>query len=129
MRKITPAQYPLVFLLDVTADDFGTNVAVDVPPGFIVTNVTVVTRTAFNGTTPTIAVKDNKDTPTTLVAATAVTAAGSASAAAAAIGTDYPSGGTISVTLANGGGTTNAGEADVIVQGIVRSRQNERYGA
>lgn len=125
--KVTNAQYPLVFNTELDGTDANNEVVIDVPPGFILTGAAVAIRTAFNGTTPTYSVVDNKSTPTTIIASTSATAIAATSAAGGALYTEYPSGGKIRILLIGAG--TSTGRGDVIVQGIVRGRQNERVGA
>jgi hypothetical protein len=125
--KVTNAQYPLVFNVEITAADVGQEVVIDVQPGFILTGGAFVTRQGFNGTTPTASVVDNKSSPTTIVASGSIAAPAVASVAAGALYAEYPSGGKLRI-LAIGTGVTS-GRADFVVQGIVRGRQNERIGA
>lgn len=125
--KVTNAQYPLVFNVELTAADVGNEVVIDVQPGFILTGAALVTREGFDGTTPTASVVDNKESPTTIIASGSIAAGATATAEAAALYSEYPSGGKLRI-LAIGAGVTE-GRADFIVQGIVRGRQNERIGA
>lgn len=127
-KKITNAQYTLVFNTMVTPEDAGDELVIDVPPNFILTGAVLAVRGAFNGTTPTASMVDNKETPTEFLdevdlasAATTVVSTG--------VYAEYPSGGKISLTIAHGATAPTEGRADLIVQGIVRGRQNERIGA
>ena len=126
--KVQNVQYPMVFNVQLTIADLGDEVVIDVPPGFILTGLANVIRTVFNGTTPTFSVVDNKASPTTLIASAAATALGITSAIPATLFSEYPNGGKIRILYVSAGGTPTTGLADVIVQGIVRGRQNERVG-
>lgn len=127
-KKITNAQYTLVFNTMVTPADAGDELVVDVPPNFILTGAVLAVRDPFNGTTPTASMVDNKETPTEYMDEVSL---GTAATTVASTGlyTEYPSGGKISFTIAHGATAPTAGRADIIVQGIVRGRQNERIGA
>lgn len=124
--KVTNVQYPMVWNVEIGPEDVGNEVVIDVQPGFILTGLANVIRTAFNGTTPTFSIVDNKASPTTLVASAAATAPGVTNAIGSTLYAEYPSGGKLRILYL---GDSTAGRADVIVQGIVRGRQNERVGA
>lgn len=128
MSKITAAQYPLSFIVPVAASDIGASLDIDVPPGFILTKASLAKRVVFDGTTPAISIVDNKASPTTILASTVLTSTGNAEATTA-LYTEYPSGGTVSVKPVAGAADVTVGSADVLIQGIVRNRQQERFGA
>lgn len=127
--KVTNAQYPLVFNVEVDPDDVGNELVIDVPPGFILTGLANVIRTVFNGTTPTYSIVDNKSSPTTYIASATSGTAGITNAIAATLYSEFPNGGKLRILYVVASGTTTTGRADVIVQGIVRGRQNERFGS
>lgn len=127
-KKITNAQYTLVFNTMVTPDDVGDELVIDVPPNFILTGAALSVRTEFNGTTPTATMVDNKDTPTEFIDGVSLATAAD-TVVSTGLYSEYPSGGKISFTIAHGATAPTAGRADLIVQGIVRGRQNERIGA
>lgn len=126
--KLTGVQYSMVFHATLTASDVGDTYEIDLPPGFILAEAVLAKRTAFNGTTPAVSIVDNKTSPTTIIAsndlASLVTPA--VEAALPVKYTNYPNGGKLIIAVTGSGST--AGEADVIVKGIVKGRQNERYG-
>lgn len=125
--KVTNAQYPLIFNVELGPDDIGNEVVVDVQPGFILLRAVVAVRTAFNGTTPTISVVDNKDTPTEIIDDATSLATVAATAATVLYG-EYPSGGKLRILPVVASGSVTAGLADVLIEGIVKGRQNERIG-
>lgn len=127
--KITNVQYPMVWNVEVNPDDVGNELVIDVPPGFVLTGLVNVIREVFNGTTPTYSVVDNKASPTTYIASATSGTAGTTNAIAATLYSEFPSGGKLRILYVVASGTTTTGRADVIVQGIVRGRQNERVGA
>lgn len=126
--KITNAQYPLNFDVQIDPEDIGNELVIDVQPGFVLLNVALAKRVAFDGTTPSITIVDNKTAPTTLLAANDLSSLVTPNAEAA-IGvkyTEYPSGGKIRILPT--GTTVTAGRADVIISGYVRGKQHERFG-
>ena len=127
--KVTNVQYPMVWNVEINPDDVGNEVVIDVPPGFVLTSMANVIRTVFNGTTPTYSIVDNKSSPTTYIASATSGTAGITSPIAATLYSEFPSGGKIRILYVIASGTTTTGRADVLVQGIVRGRQNERVGA
>lgn len=127
--KVKNVQYPMVWNVELGPEDVGDEIVIDVPPGFILTGGAVAVRTNFNGTTPTISVVDNKETPTEVLGTTALTTAAAAGLAfSAGLFGEYPSGGKIRILPVVASGTPTAGRADVLVQGIVKGRQNELVG-
>lgn len=127
-KKITNAQYTLVFNTEVTAEDAGDELVIDVPPNFILTGAALAVRVPFNGTTPTASMVDNKDTPTEYLDGVALGTVGT-SVVSTGLYSDYPGGGKLSLLVEYGATRPTTGRADLIVQGIIRGRQNERIGA
>lgn len=127
--KVKNVQYPMVWNVEIGPEDVGNEVVIDVPPGFVLTGLANVIRTVFNGTTPTYSIVDNKAAPTTLIASATSGTAGITNAVATTLYSEYPNGGKIRILYVVASGTTTAGRADVVVQGIVRGRQNENVGA
>lgn len=117
-------QYPLVAQADLSIANIGTGneVTFDLPPGAMVINVYGDTITAFNGTTNTLTVKDDT---TTFISAQDVTSTGRETTAVPA--KLYPSGGTITVSMAQTG-TATAGRAIVTVVYTVLGRAHEVQG-
>lgn len=129
IRKLTAVQYPMSFVHEITFEDVGDELVIDLPSHFIYTGLgTVNVITAFNGTTPTISVVDNAGTPNTYLASTALTAGVKAMDAAEA-NNYYPSGARISILPVVASGTPTAGRAIVTFTGVVLGRQNERVGS
>lgn len=126
--KVTNLQFPMVFNVEVGPEDVGHELVLDVPPGFILTGLANIIRTAFNGTTPTFSIVDNKTAPTTYIASATSGTAGITNAIATTLYAEFPNGGKLRILYAMASGPATAGRADVIVQGIVRGRQNERVG-
>lgn len=126
-RKVTSLQWQMAFTATVTFSDVGNDVVLDLPPGFILLDALLVVTTAFNGTTPTAALKDNKGTPNEVIAAGALTA-GVKDIADGMKGLVYPAGGKLTLNPRIAGGTATAGSAELVVTGIVPGRQNERFG-
>lgn len=127
--KISTVQYPMVFTATVGAEAGAADgeYVIDVPAGFVLTGGATRVQTAFDGTTPTVSVVDNMDTPNTLIAAAALTAADAvASLAAGVLYTHYPAGGKLTIDIA---GAPTVGELIVLIQGVVMGRQHERVGA
>ncbi len=126
-KKITSAQYSLAFTSTITFDDVGDDVVVDVPPGFVLLDALLVVDVAFNGTTPTAGLTDNKTSPNAIIANGALTV-GAKTIANGMKGQFYPSGGKLTLNPRIAGGTATAGSARLIVEGVVMDRQNERFG-
>lgn len=102
--KVIDRQHPFVGLtplLGIANIGAGNGVEFKVRPGTLVKNVFVQTITAFDGTTNTATVSDGT---TTFVAAADIKTVGSETAAVAA--KYYPTGGTITVELAQTGAAT-----------------------
>lgn len=127
--KVTNVQYPMVWNVEVNPDDVGNELVIDVQPGFVLTGLANVIRTPFNGTTPTYSIVDNKSSPTTYIASATSGTAGVTNAISTTLYAEFPNGGKIRILYVVASGTPTTGRADVIVQGIVRGRQNERVGA
>lgn len=91
------------------------------PPKAMLLNVFADTTTAFNSaTTTTLSVGDGT---TTFVAAVDAKTAGRETASN--VGKFYPSGGTVTVSMAETGAAATAGRAIVAVEYIVLDRENE----
>ncbi len=127
--KVKNIQSRVVFNVEINPDDVGHEVVIDVPPGFILLNVANVIRTAFNGGTPTFSIVDNKSSPTTLIASASSATAGNSEVTSAARYSEYPNGGKLRILYVVASGAATAGRADVLVEGIVRGRQNENFGS
>lgn len=127
-KKITNVQYPMVFNAEITADDIGDELVIDMPPNFILLRAALSVRQAFNGTTPTVSMVDNKETPTEFVDEVSLASAANTTVSTGLL-SEYPSGGKLSITTEAGATLPTTGRADLIVEGIVRGRQNERVGA
>ena len=125
-RKLNKIQYAMLFETLIGPEDVGNTIEIDVPPNFVLLAASVSVREAFDGTTPTVGIVDNKTAPTTIIAATTDLTAVADTEATAAKFTAYPSGGTI-IVAPIGVGVTE-GSAAVVVEGYVEGRQNERYG-
>lgn len=117
-NKIDTRQYALVALGTLKAADAGASATIAIPMGALVTSVAALVAVAFDGTSPTLTVSDGT---TTFVSAADVSAAG----AATVTGTPkfYPTGGTITLSLA--GTDVTAGELHVCVTYVVAGRANE----
>ena len=126
-RKVTSLQWPMAFTATVTFSDVGNDVVLDLPPGFILLDALLAVTTAFNGTTPTAALTDNKGSPNAILASAAL-AAGVQGIAANMKGLSYPNGGKLTFNPRIAGGTATAGVAQLVVVGVVPLRQNERFG-
>lgn len=113
-------QWGLAALAKVGAANVGAGneVLLKVRPGSIVLRVVVLTTTAFNGTLPTLSAGDG-----TTVFANAVDVATIGSETVANAPKYYPTGGTITVSLAGTGVT--AGEGFVAVEYLIDGRGNE----
>lgn len=125
--KVTSLQWPMAFTATVTFDDVGDDVVLDLPPGFILLDALLVVTTAFDGTTPTAALTDNKTSPNAVIASAALTV-GVKNIAANMKGLVYPAGGKLTLNPRVASGTPSAGVAQLVVQGVVPGRQNERFG-
>lgn len=129
IRKLTAVQYPMTFVHEFTFEDIGDELVIDLPAHFIYTgsgNINVIT--AFDGTTPTVSVVDNAQTPNEFLATTALTAGVKAFASGEA-NNYYPSGARIRILPVVASGTATAGRAIVVFEGVVVGRQNERVGS
>lgn len=127
--KVTSVQYPMVFTAEITYEEIGDDVTIDLQPGFVLQDISVIVVTGFNGTTPTLSAVDNMATPNTVVASAAIAAAGTVlPLVSAEKGNYYPAGGKIMFKPVVAGGTPSAGKALILLQGVVMGRQNERVG-
>lgn len=125
----TAVQYGMIWAIELGPEDVGQEVDIDVPPGFVLKSLTNTIRTAFNGTTPTFSIVDNKGTPTTLIGSVTSGATGNTSAIAGTLFSEYPNGGKIKVRYVVASGNTTEGRALVTLEGFVPGRQNERVGS
>ena len=118
--KIIDRQWPLAAMAEVGAANVGSGngVNVVVPPGAVLLRVMVLTTTLFNGTTPTLTVGDGT---TTFANAVDIATVGNETVGNAP--KYYPTGGTISVTLA--GTAVTSGKAFVIAEYLIAGRGNE----
>lgn len=102
----------------------GNGLTVQLPVNALLLDVKADTTTAFNaGTTATLTVGDGTNT---FVNAASVAATGRAQGTN--IGQFYPSGGTISITLAETGTAATAGNVFVSVKYVVVGREQYSYG-
>lgn len=102
----------------------GNGLSVQLPVNALLLDIVADTTTAFNaGTTATLTVGDGT---TTFINAASVAAAGRSQGAN--IGKFYPSGGTISISLAETGAAATAGQAFVSVKYVVVGREQYSYG-
>lgn len=118
--RVVDRQYPLTAVLVLNAANVGAGNGVDasIPAGSVVLRVVAFTATGFNGTTPTMTVGDG-----TTTFATAVDVASAGNETVANAPKAYPTGGTITATLAGTGVT--AGEAIVVIEYVRKNRHNE----
>lgn len=131
MPQIGGLQYPMVFSAELRPEDLGTEILIDIPPGFILLNAGLAKRAAFNGATPEVSITDNKTVPTVIIASNDLSSLDvpNVEADIAVRYTEYRSGGKIRILPTVAGGAPTTGYADVYIQGVVRGRQNERFGS
>lgn len=118
-------QEPLVALVNCTIANMGAGneQLVQLPPGAHLLNIWADTVTPFNaGTTATITAGDGT---TTFINAASVAAA---ARAAGTVGKYYPSGGTITISLAETGTAATAGETLVSVEYLQLGRAQKTFG-
>jgi hypothetical protein len=121
--KIVERQYPLFAVADVGIGGIGAGneYVIALPPNAMLVNLTVDVVTAFNSaTTTTISVGDGT---TTFVSAEDAKTAGRETADS--VSKFYPSGGELSVSMAETGATATAGRAVVVATYLIVGRQNE----
>jgi hypothetical protein len=120
--KVNDRQYPLaaVLVLGPANVGAGNGKSASIPAGATVLRVSSFTSIAFNGTTPTGTVSDGT---TTFANAVDVSSAGNETVANAP--KHYPTGGTITASLANAGGSTTVGEEIVVIEYVRKDRGNE----
>lgn len=121
--QIVERQYPLYAVADVGIANIGAGneAVISLPPNAMLLDLTVDVVTAFNSaTTTTISVADGT---TTFVSAEDAKTAGRE--AADSVSKFYPSGGDVTVSLAETGAAATAGRAIVVAQYIILGRQNE----
>lgn len=124
--NVSERQYPLAAIADTGIANMGAGneVTFDIPPGAFVYGVTCDTVTAFNSvTTATITVSDGS---VTFVAAQDLKTLGRETAAVAH--KLYPSGGTITVSLAETGGAATVGRNITTVLYVLLGRAHEVQG-
>lgn len=117
-------QYPLVALAAATPENngAGNEIVVNVRPGTLLRGVQVLTLTAFDSTTNTITIADGT---TVFVNAQDIKSTGSETAAVAF--KYYPSGGTITVSLASTGTAPTAGLVHILLDFVQVGRANELH--
>lgn len=121
--QIVERQYALFAVADVGIANMGAGneVVIPLPPNAMLVNLTVDTVTAFNSaTTTTINVGDGT---TTFVSVEDAKSAGRETADA--VSKFYPSGGDLTVALAETGAAATLGRAIVVATYIIVGRQNE----
>lgn len=121
-KRIQTRQYPLravTPVLGIANIGAGKGYEIAIPPKGYVTNVFADTLTAFDGTTNDITVSDGA---TTFVSAQDTKSTGRETAAVS--NKYYPSGGVITVSMAQTGAAT-VGAAIVVVDYVVTDRVNE----
>lgn len=114
-------QYALTALADMGIANIGAGNEqhFKLPPNALLLNVFVDTATAFNGTTNTLTVGDGT---TTFASAVDVKTTGRETVSN--VGKFYPSGGTVTVSMAQTGVAT-AGRAFAVVEYVIAGRENE----
>lgn len=120
--RVIDRQYPLAAVVDCGIANIGAGNGYDIgiPVNAMLLDVVVLTTTAFDGTTNTATVGDGT---TTFANAVDIKTTGAETVANAP--KFYPTGGTISVTLAQTG-TATVGRVLVMVRYIVLNRGGER---
>lgn len=116
-------QWPLAAMVPVGVENIGADNGVDLqlPPGALLVDLKVLATTAFNsGTTATLTVGDGT---TTFANAVDISTTGNKSVSN--VPKYYPSGGKLSITLAQTGTDATAGEATVVATYVIRNRGNE----
>lgn len=124
--NINERQYPLSAVADLGIAQIGAGneVTIRVPPNAFLTGLVVQTLTAFNApTTNTLTVSDGT---TTFVNAVDVKTTGAETVANLAA--FYPSGGTLTISMAQTGGSATAGRAIVVATYQVLNRVSEVQG-
>lgn len=118
---VVDRQYPLVAAVKLTKANIGAGNGFDlkIPAGAFVTRVGLFTATAFDGTTNTATMTDGT---TSFVTAQDVKTTGLETAANS--NKYYPTGGTMSITMAQTG-TATVGEAIAFFEYIVPGKWNE----
>lgn len=121
--KVIDRQYPLVAVKKLTKANLGAGKGYDfvVPMNALVTEIVVITTTAFDSaTTATATVSDGT---TTFANAVDIKTVGSETVANTP--KFYPTGGTISANLAETGATATVGEVVVLVRYVILERGQE----
>lgn len=129
--SVTGVQYPMIFSVEMTFEDLGNELVIEVPPGFVLLNATLAKRVAFDGTAPSVSVVDSKQVPTEIIPSTDLSSLTPPNVGAdtPVRFTEYRSGGKIRILPVSSGGAPSVGRADVYIEGVVRGRQNERFGS
>ena len=120
--RVIDRQYPLVGLVDCGIANIGAGNGFDIAlvPNALLLDIVVLTVTAFDGTTNTATVSDG-----TTTFANAVDVKSTGSETVSNTPKFYPSGGTLSVTLAQTG-TATVGRVMVMARYVVLNRGGER---
>lgn len=121
--KISDRQYPLVALANLTKANIGAanTVTFAIPVGALVLDVGLFTVTAFDSATTTTGTIG--DGTTTFAAAVDLKTVGAETVANAP--KFYPTGGTMTVTLAETGATATVGQALAYFRYVILNRGNE----
>ena len=123
---VNERQYPLNAVADLGIAQIGAGneVRINLPPGALLTGLLAQTVTAFNNTTTsTLTVSDGT---TTFVNAVDVKTVGAETVAN--LSAFYPSGGTLTISMAQTGTAATAGRAFVVATYQILGRVNEIQG-
>lgn len=126
MTQISDRQYQLVAMADLSVETAAT-ATIELPAGAMVVGGNYSVHEAATGTTPTLSMVDDADTPNTYLSAVAIGAAANGVLAAAEVGNFYPEGAVLS--FSTGGTTPAGGRILVAVKYIVSGRGNEHFGS
>lgn len=122
-KKIIDRQWPLKAFAIATHANMGAGneLTLVVPPGALLLAINVFGLTAFNSeTTATLTVSDGT---TTFASAVSVATVGTKTVTN--VPKYYPTGGTLTVSLAQTGAAATAGAAAVVPEYVIRDRGNE----
>lgn len=122
--QVDSRQYPLRAVADLGIANIGTGngITFKLPPNSLLTDVNSVQVTAFNSaTTTTLSASDGT---TTFLSAVDAKAAANVKYSAT-VGKFYPSGATITISMAETGATATAGRALAYITYLVVGRSNE----
>lgn len=123
---VTERQYPLTAVADLGVAQIGAGneVRINLPPGALLTDLLVQTATAFNNTTTsTLTVTDGT---TTFVNGVDVKTVGAE--IVTGLSAFYPSGGTLTISMAQTGTAATAGRAFAVATYQILGRVNEVQG-